>query len=200
MLERFRVRDRGARRGRRGRGGAARGARGRASGRLSRRRRDARRRPVLRAPRPGRSGGSRRRSRATRRSLDEDLREGGEADAKAFDDLADDPQDDDAARRPDQGEAGPLRRRPRRRTSSGKPGSKFVSVAKQMQDILGGHQDAVVAQARIRDWAASSFTPESGFAAGRLVQLERDRDGRGAARLAGDCGRSSTTAARRAAR
>ena len=57
----------------------------------------------------------------------------------------------------------------------GEPGAKFVSVAKQMQDVLGSHQDAVVAQARIRDWAASSFTPESGFAAGCLVQLERDR-------------------------
>jgi len=57
----------------------------------------------------------------------------------------------------------------------GSAGSRFVSVAKQMQDVLGGHQDAVVAQGRIRDWAASSFTPESGFAAGLLVQLERDR-------------------------
>ena len=57
----------------------------------------------------------------------------------------------------------------------GSAGSRFVSVAKQMQDVLGAHQDAVVAQGRIRDWAASSFTPESGFAAGRLVQLERDR-------------------------
>jgi len=41
-------------------------------------------------------------------------------------------------------------------------------------DDLQG-QDAVVAQSRIRDWAASSFTPDSGFAAGQLVQLERDR-------------------------
>jgi len=57
----------------------------------------------------------------------------------------------------------------------GPAGAKFVSVAKQMQDVLGAHQDAVVAQTRIRDWAASSFTPETGFAAGRLVQLERDR-------------------------
>lgn len=56
----------------------------------------------------------------------------------------------------------------------GEPGARFVSIAKQLQDVLGAHQDAVVAQARIRDWAASSFTPESGFAAGRLVQLERD--------------------------
>ena len=57
----------------------------------------------------------------------------------------------------------------------GDDAAKFVSVAKQMQDLLGAHQDAVVAQSRIRDWAASSFTPDSGFAAGQLVQLERDR-------------------------
>jgi CHAD domain-containing protein len=57
----------------------------------------------------------------------------------------------------------------------GKPGTKFVAVAKQLQDILGDHQDAVVAQERIREWADSATDPESGFAAGRLVQLERDR-------------------------
>ena len=57
----------------------------------------------------------------------------------------------------------------------GKGGERFVAVAKQLQDILGDHQDAVVAQERIRAWAASALEPESGFAAGRLVQLERDR-------------------------
>ena len=57
----------------------------------------------------------------------------------------------------------------------GKPGARFVAVAKQLQDILGDHQDAVVAQERIREWAESAPRPESGFAAGRLVQLERDR-------------------------
>ena len=57
----------------------------------------------------------------------------------------------------------------------GRPGARFVTLAKKLQDILGDHQDAVVAQARIRDWAASSPAPRSGFAAGRLVQLERDR-------------------------
>jgi CHAD domain-containing protein len=57
----------------------------------------------------------------------------------------------------------------------GKAGERFVGVAKQLQDILGDHQDAVVAQERIRAWALSAPDPESGFAAGRLVQLERDR-------------------------
>jgi len=57
----------------------------------------------------------------------------------------------------------------------GRPGAKFVAAAKQLQDILGDHQDAVVAQARIRDWVATTVDPASEFAAGRLVQLERDR-------------------------
>jgi CHAD domain-containing protein len=57
----------------------------------------------------------------------------------------------------------------------GKAGGRFVAVAKQLQDILGDHQDAVVAQERIRAWADSAADAEAGFAAGRLVQLERDR-------------------------
>jgi len=55
----------------------------------------------------------------------------------------------------------------------GRPGQRFVAIAKQMQDILGDHQDAVFAEARIRTWVASD--PAGAFAAGRLVQLERDR-------------------------
>ena len=54
-----------------------------------------------------------------------------------------------------------------------RPGERFVTIAKQMQDVLGDHQDAVFAEARIRTWAAAD--PAGGFAAGRLVQLERDR-------------------------
>ena len=55
----------------------------------------------------------------------------------------------------------------------GKPGERFVTIAKQLQDVLGDHQDAVFAEARIRTWA--SYDPAGAFAAGRLVQLERDR-------------------------
>ena len=55
----------------------------------------------------------------------------------------------------------------------GRPGQRFVALAKRLQDILGDHQDAVVAEARIRAWAESE--PGGAFAAGRLVQLERDR-------------------------
>jgi len=55
----------------------------------------------------------------------------------------------------------------------GRPGERFAVAAKQLQDILGDHQDAVVAETRIRIWASAA--PEGRFAAGRLVQVERER-------------------------
>ncbi len=55
----------------------------------------------------------------------------------------------------------------------GRPGQRFVALAKRLQDILGDHQDAVFSEARIRAWADTD--PAGLFAAGRLVQLERDR-------------------------
>lgn len=63
----------------------------------------------------------------------------------------------------------------------GRPGGAFVSRAKDLQDVLGDHQDAVVAEERIRTWAATA-SPDGRMAAGRLVQLERGR--RTAARAA----------------
>ncbi len=48
-----------------------------------------------------------------------------------------------------------------------------VGAAKQLQDVLGSHQDAVVAEARIRDWAAGD--PAGALAAGRLVERARRR-------------------------
>ena len=44
----------------------------------------------------------------------------------------------------------------------GRPGERFVAVAKKLQDILGDHQDAVVAQTRIRDWAAANDSARRG--------------------------------------
>jgi CHAD domain-containing protein len=55
----------------------------------------------------------------------------------------------------------------------GRNGRRFVTAAKRLQDILGDHQDAVVAERTIREWAASA--PEGRVAAGRLIQLERER-------------------------
>ena len=55
----------------------------------------------------------------------------------------------------------------------GSRGERFVVAAKQLQDVLGEHQDAVVAEERLRAWAAES--PAGGFVAGRLVERERLR-------------------------
>jgi CHAD domain-containing protein len=57
----------------------------------------------------------------------------------------------------------------------GEPGKKFVSAAKDLQDVLGEHQDAVVAEERIRALAARTEDPEARFAAGRLVERQRAR-------------------------
>ncbi len=54
----------------------------------------------------------------------------------------------------------------------GKPGRAFVEAAKELQDVLGEHQDAVVAEARIRAWAADGA--DTG-AASRLAEREHER-------------------------
>jgi CHAD domain-containing protein len=48
---------------------------------------------------------------------------------------------------------------------------KFVKRAKKLQDVLGEHQDAVVAAKRLRELAAEA-EPEQALAAGRLVERE----------------------------
>lgn len=79
----------------------------------------------------------------------------------------------------------------------GARGASFVSAARRLQDVLGDHQDAVVAEERIRRWLPSA--PGSAFAAGRLVQRERER--RAAARATWPAARRRfDEAARRAAR
>jgi CHAD domain-containing protein len=52
---------------------------------------------------------------------------------------------------------------------------KFVAAAKCFQDALGEHQDAVVAEQRIRDLVPRLPDGAAAFAAGRLVDLERAR-------------------------
>jgi CHAD domain-containing protein len=49
---------------------------------------------------------------------------------------------------------------------------KFVRHAKKLQDVLGEHQDAVVAAERLRE-LATNVTPEQALAAGRLVEREQ---------------------------
>jgi CHAD domain-containing protein len=55
----------------------------------------------------------------------------------------------------------------------GKPGRKFVDAAKELQDVLGEHQDAAVAEERIVAWAERE--PASAQAAEQLLERERDR-------------------------
>jgi len=51
---------------------------------------------------------------------------------------------------------------------------KPVQRAKKLQDVLGEHQDAVVAAERLRELATGAAT-EQALVAGRLVQREEER-------------------------
>jgi CHAD domain-containing protein len=51
---------------------------------------------------------------------------------------------------------------------------EFVRWAKALQDVLGEHQDAVVAAARLRQLAVGA-SPGQALAAGRLVEREQAR-------------------------
>ena len=57
----------------------------------------------------------------------------------------------------------------------GKRASNFVRKAKAFQDVVGDHQDAVVAEEKIRALLARAGGTHTGFAAGRLVELQRAR-------------------------
>src|SRR6186997_2580502 len=52
----------------------------------------------------------------------------------------------------------------------GKPARRFVERAKALQDVLGTHQDAIVAEAHLRGLLPEAPTPGAAFAAGRLVE------------------------------
>jgi CHAD domain-containing protein len=55
----------------------------------------------------------------------------------------------------------------------GKRGASYVRGAKTLQDILGDHQDAVVAETQIRTWV--STRPGAALGAGRLIERQRAR-------------------------
>lgn len=55
----------------------------------------------------------------------------------------------------------------------GQPGKRFVAAAKRLQEVLGEHQDACVAEERIRAWAADS--PGASGVAETLLERERAR-------------------------
>lgn len=55
---------------------------------------------------------------------------------------------------------------------AGKRADRFVRAAKRFQDVVGEHQDAIVAEERIR---AYSETADAAFGAGRLVERQHVR-------------------------
>jgi CHAD domain-containing protein len=57
----------------------------------------------------------------------------------------------------------------------GKKAAKFVDRAKDLQDVIGEHQDAIVAEERIRSLLANSRGTRAAFAGGLLVERQRAR-------------------------
>jgi CHAD domain-containing protein len=64
----------------------------------------------------------------------------------------------------------------------GKPATRFIAEAKRFQDVLGEHQDAVVAEERLRALVREGGGAATGLAVGRVVERQRER--RRAARAA----------------
>ena len=58
--------------------------------------------------------------------------------------------------------------------SRGRPASQYIRAAKEMQDLLGDHQDAHVAEGVIRELAANA-SGAAALAAGMLVEHQRER-------------------------
>ena len=57
----------------------------------------------------------------------------------------------------------------------GKRRKRFLGEAKELQDLLGEHQDAVVAEARLREVALGSSDAGAAFIAGRLAERQSQR-------------------------
>jgi CHAD domain-containing protein len=100
-------------------------------------------------------------------SLDELARQAFGKVGKAVRDLPDEPADE---------ELHGVRKKGKRARYAGELAgrNKSVNQAKKLQDILGEHQDAVVAAERLRGLAVEA-PPEQALAAGRLVELEEAR-------------------------
>ena len=58
--------------------------------------------------------------------------------------------------------------------SRGRKATKFIDATKQLQDVLGDHQDAAVAERTIRELAVGA-TSQAAFAAGMLAERQRER-------------------------
>ena len=57
----------------------------------------------------------------------------------------------------------------------GKPATRFTQQAKAVQDLLGIHQDAVLAEQHIRGLLAGTHGVRTAFVAGRMVERQRQR-------------------------
>ena len=68
-------------------------------------------------------------------------------------------------------------------TVIGKSATRFVQRARELQDVIGEHQDAVVAEERLRAAATKAHTPQAAISVGRLVERERVRRRRSRARV-----------------
>lgn len=59
--------------------------------------------------------------------------------------------------------------------AGGKRAQRFAEASKSFQDVVGEHQDAVTAQERLTALVSKTKSPESVFAAGRLLERQRLR-------------------------
>jgi CHAD domain-containing protein len=59
--------------------------------------------------------------------------------------------------------------------ASGKSATRFIKRARAFQDLLGDHQDAVVAEERLRQLVEAARGKEVALAAGRIMERERAR-------------------------
>jgi CHAD domain-containing protein len=57
----------------------------------------------------------------------------------------------------------------------GRPAWRFVKRAKKLQDVLGEHQDAVVAEGRLHELLEAGLDRRAAFVAGRLAERQRAR-------------------------
>jgi CHAD domain-containing protein len=57
----------------------------------------------------------------------------------------------------------------------GRSAERFVDLVKKLQDVLGEHQDAAVAEGRLRALAGEPPSPRAGFVAGLLVERQHAR-------------------------
>jgi CHAD domain-containing protein len=65
----------------------------------------------------------------------------------------------------------------------GSAGKRLISAAKRFQDVAGEHQDAVVAEERIRKLLHGKRSQRTALAAGILIAGERERRARASAEL-----------------